>query len=282
MEELVLKPLVSVIIVNYNTTALTRACIQSVLKHTTVAIEIIVIDNCSADRSIENFSSEFPSIKLILNEQNIGFGRANNLGIEIAKGDYCLLLNSDTILISDAIASFLAFMEKPENEKVACCGGELIGLDGSKQVSYGNFPSIAEVFATLGPGIFYKSYYRKHLSSGVRVYQENPHDVDYVSGADFFIRKSALMQTGLFDKDFFLYFEETELSFRLKKSGYLSVILPTVKIVHLEGGSHDPKNFLRKKELYNYHRMLFFQKCYRPYKLTIAKALYFVQQLIYS
>ena len=283
MESLNLKPLVSVIIVNYNTTSLTRACINSVFTHTVDAdFEIILIDNASNDRSVETLQLEFPMVKFIFNRENIGFGRANNLGIAIAKGTYCFLLNSDTLLTSDAIGSFLNYMENPKHAKVACCGGALITLEGNQQVSYGNFPSLAEIIATLGPGLFYKSYYRKHLCSGVKVYRTSPHFVDYVSGADFFIRKKVLTEIGYFDEDFFLYFEETEFAFRMKKNGYLSVILPDVRIVHLEGGSHDSKDLSIKKELYNDHRLLFFQKCYGPSTSKVAKVLYRLQQVIFK
>lgn len=281
MESLNLRPLVSIVIVNYNTTSLTRACIQSVLTHTTSDFEIILVDNASSDRSIETLQLEFTMVKFIFNQENIGFGRANNLGIEIAKGAYCFFLNSDALLTSDAIGRFLTYMESSKNAKVACCGGALITLDGKKQVSYGNFPSLAEVFATLGPGLFYKRFYRKHLCSGVKVYQTEPHLVDYVSGAALFIRKKVLTEIGSFDEDFFLYFEETELAFRIKKNGYLSVILPDVRIVHLEGGSHDSENLIIKKELYNYHRLLFFQKCYGLFTTNVAKVLYRLQGVIF-
>lgn len=281
MESLNLRPLVSVIIVNYNTTSLTRACIQSVLTHTTADLEIILVDNASIDRSIETLQLEFPMVKFIFNQENIGFGRANNLGIKMAKGVYCFFLNSDTMLTSDAIGSFIAYMQNPKHEKVACCGGDLITLDGKQQVSYGNFPSLAEVFAALGPGLFYKRFYRKHLCSGVKVYRSEPHTVDYVSGADLFVRKRVLTEIGSFDEDFFLYFEETELAFRMKKNGYLSVILPDVRIVHLEGGSHDSENLIIKKELYNHHRLLFFQKCYGLFTSKVAKVLYRLQQVIF-
>lgn len=282
MEEVKPGPLVSIIIVNYNTTALTYACIGSVIKFTSIPFEIILIDNASTDRSIERLQADFPQVSLILNKENIGFGRANNLGISMAEGKYLFLLNSDTLLRSDAILTFFNYMEMPEHQNIACCGASLITIEGAKQVSYGNFPSISEVFATLGPGIFYKNYYRKHLSSGVKVYCMEPHSVDYISGADLFIRKATLAQIGLFDEDFFLYFEETELAFRMRKKGYLSVILPNVEIVHLEGSSHRSDQILEKNRIYAFNRILFFKKCYGSFTATIAKSLYFLQKLVYK
>jgi GT2 family glycosyltransferase len=281
MGEMILEPLVSIIIVNYNTTTTTYECIQSIIKFTSLPFEIILIDNASADRSIEEFKNLFPELTLILNKENIGFGRANNLGISIAKGEYLFLLNSDTLLTSDAACKFFDYMEDEKNNQVACCGGALINAEGKKQVSYGNFPSISEVFATLGPGIFYKNYYKKYLCSGVKIYFTAPQQVDYISGADLFIRKSVLDKTGLFDEDFFLYFEETELAFRMRKKGYLSVILPDVKIVHFEGSSHNTNQILEKKRVFAYSRLLFFKKCNGSLTASVARFLYFIQKLIY-
>ena len=281
MEEVKRIPLVSVIIVNYNTTELTRSCIQSVIKFTNVPIEIILIDNDSADRSIEQLADEFPDLILILNQKNSGFGAANNMGIKRAKANYLFFLNSDTLLISDAIDEFFKFMEDKHHQHIACCGGSLISPIGTKQISYGNFPSIAELFASLGPGVFYKNYYRKYLSSGVKVHENQPHPVDYISGADFFVRKSVLMEVGLFDEDFFLYFEETELAFRIRNKGYLSFMLPDVHIIHLEGGSHLNVQKLEKKRIFDYHRWLFFKKCYGDFNATVVRSLFFLRKLIY-
>jgi GT2 family glycosyltransferase len=274
-------PLVSVIIVNYNTTELTRSCIKSVIKFTSIPIEIILIDNDSTDRSIEQLKDEFPGLILILNQKNSGFGAANNLGINRAKANYVFLLNSDTLLLSDAAGRFFKFMEDIEHQHIACCGGSLISPTGVKQISYGNFPSLAEALASLGPGIFYKTYYRKHLSSGVKVYKSQPHRVDYISGADFFVRKSILKEVGVFDEDFFLYFEETELAFRIRNKGYLSFVLPDVHIVHLEGSSHNASQLLEKGSIFAYHRLLFFQKSYGSFTAKLAKSLYFLRKLIY-
>ena len=151
---------VSVIIVNYNTTEMVVACIQSVYQHTDKnSVEIIVVDNASPDRSIENLQITFPGITLLKNETNLGFGRANNRGIQAAVGKYIFLLNSDTLLTSDAIFAFFEYMDS--HRQVACCGGELVGLAGDRKVSYGNFPSLLSAFSSLGPALFYKKYYNR-------------------------------------------------------------------------------------------------------------------------
>lgn len=265
---------VSVIIVNYNTTDLTLACIASVYKHTLQnSIEVILVDNASPDQSITNGTQIYPDLKLILNPTNSGFGSACNRGIEIAAGDYIFLLNSDALLISDAINTFFNFMERSENSNVACCGGALIQPDGRAQVSYGNFPSIAAGFSALGPAIFYKTFYDRRLSAGVKIYKEHPYNVDYISGADMFIRSSALKETGNFDEDFFLYFEETELSYRLYKRGYKSMVLPAVKIIHLEYGSQNIQSIITNKTFQKSMKM-YFKKCHNKIYVIIAVFLY--------
>ena len=111
---------VSVIIVNYNTKELTIESIRSVLKHVTgIKYEIILVDNASQDGSVTAIKQEFPSVKIIVNTENIGFGRANNKGINIALGEFVFLLNSDAFLTSDALSDFSSFMRLPENQSVA-------------------------------------------------------------------------------------------------------------------------------------------------------------------
>src|SRR5215217_1411547 len=274
---------VSVIIVNYNTTALTRQCIASVKAFTRLSYEIILVDNASKDRSILGLAQEFPGLVLIAQKENLGFGRANNAGIEIAKGKYVFLLNSDTYLLNDAIDVLFHYMEQPQHQHVGCSGGDLFAEDGNKQTSYGHLPSIAEAIGALGFLKLNRSWFDRHLSSGVKNKEDRIREVGYICGADSFIRKSVLEKTGAFDPRFFLYYEETELSYRIKKSGYISVLVPQAKIVHLEGGSQtvsDDFNF-RKIEIYSASRTLYFKLCFGPLTAFLSKVIYAVQALIF-
>jgi GT2 family glycosyltransferase len=266
---------ISIIIVNYNTSELVVECINSIYKFTkNIQFEVIVIDNASKDQSISQVNALYPEATLVFNKKNTGFGSANNQGIRMSKGKYMFLLNPDTLLTSDALASFFTYMEKECNHDVACCGAELIGEDGSKQVSYGNFPTLLEAISVLGPGIFYKNYYKRKISSGVKVYKTINHHVDYISGAALFIRKSVLNELGIFDEDFFLYFEETELAYRIWLKGYLSVIIPSVKIVHFGGRAHPPDQYLLRHKMFADSRVLFFKKCYGSISAFMVKWLY--------
>lgn len=266
---------VSIIIVNYNTTLLTHQCIKSVIEHTKdVSYELILVDNASPDRSIEALQYEFPEIKYIESPENVGFGRANNLGAKYAIGKYLFLLNSDTYLISDSISSFFAFMELPSNSNIWCVGGGL--LDGAMKpnVSYGNFPSLKEVLFSFFPKFLRGKYFIENISSGVILTQSTPKIVDYLCGADMFIRRESLVKESLFDPDFFMYFEETELSLRMARLGKNSFILPNVKIVHLTGKSQastESKLNLKKEIIYESSRILYFRKSFSVLHVVALK-----------
>lgn len=274
---------ITFIIVNYNTFELTLECICSVYQYTKVnSFEIILVDNASTDGSVKNISARYPDLTFILNEENIGFGRANNLGIQMAKGKYVFLLNSDTLLTSDAANTFLNYMEDERHLRVACCGAALIDGDGNDQVSYGNFPSLTEAFSALGFLKLYKQYYNRYLSSGVFNYSDEIRAVDYICGADMFIRKVVLDKIGGFDPRFFLYFEEVDLSLRIKKANYLSVLLPGVKIIHYESASvgGTALNYGKARHLAR-SRRLYFRKNHGKLVAMVINKIYAMQALVF-
>lgn len=265
---------VSFIIVNYKTGGLTNQCIDSIKKFTlNHDYEIIVVDNDSNDGSTDLIKNLHSDVLILESKENLGFGKANNLGVSFAKGKYVLLINSDTYLLNDSISVFWDFMELEKHLDVACCGGDLFDPDGKRQVAFGNFPSLLEAVSKMGFFIFYKDFFKKRINSGVFNYNNEIKEVDYVSGADMFIRKDVFQSMNGFDDDFFLYFEETELSLRFKRDGFKSFILPEAKIVHLEGASQDKDvstiNYSKLKRYY-VSRYLYFKKSHgRLYTYTI-------------
>ena len=235
---------VSVIIVNYNTKELTLNCVNSVYeKSTGIIFEIIIVDNASKDGSKELFEND-SRIKYIYLPKNIGFGRANNFGYKYAKGKYIFCLNSDTILINNAI---LLFYEKMENSSsnIGCMGTILKDKNLNEMHSYGKFPTVmGNLWWRLGNQCVWKD----------PIYMRNENTdffaVDYVTGADLFIRKSTINECGFFDEDFFLYFEETEMQWRFVNNGFKNYIYSIPQIIHLEGGSapkHTPIKITIKK-----------------------------------
>lgn len=252
---------VSIIIVNYNTKELTKNCLDSIYQKTeNISYEIVVIDNASTDGTQDMIKQEFKEVILIESNKNLGFGRANNLGIERAKGKYVFLLNSDTILLNNAVKIFFDYMEK--NEQVGVCGGNLYNEDMTEQASYGNFPKLSQQL--LSTFLMYKilpEIYKKYfaISDGI---VEKEKSVDFICGADMFISKKVLEEVGYFDKDFFMYYEETELCHRIRKAKYDIKIIPDVKIIHLCGKStgddiSDKKFLMVEESKYKYFKKIY-------------------------
>lgn len=243
---------VSIIIVNYNTLKLTKECIESVQRHTKdIRYEIIVIDNCSKDGS-KDFFSNFSGISYIYSNSNDGFGRANNKGIKYAKGRNILFLNSDTILLNNSVKILSDFLDS--NAKVGACGGNLYYEDMSPNTSYFlSFPSLgSEIDSLLFDRLSNWTGKRRESFN----FGESPKKVAYISGADLMIKKSILEECGSFDPDFFMYYEETELCYRISKAGYRIMSVPKSKIIHLTGKSQTRKSrvpsstYLKSKLIY--------------------------------
>jgi GT2 family glycosyltransferase len=269
---------VSVIIVNYNTVDLTKNCVRSLLDKTdNVKFDISVVDNASADGSVAELRREFPGINVIESGTNVGFARANNIAIRQSTADYVFVLNSDTLLVNNALKVLAEFMEREENRDVACCGGCLYDKDMLPVAAYGNFPTLAEIaFKVSKLKTVFPGYYRQRLRASGEYTSAYPGRVDYVVGADMFIRKSVLDEVGMFDEDFFLYFEETELSFRMAKNGYRSMIVPEAKVIHLAGRSSTNASKMKTATLRERSRFLFFRKSYGKGVARLAKALYMI------
>jgi len=254
---------VSIIIVNYNTSKLLEECISSVLTKTkNLEFEIIVVDNSSVDDSVNVMRTRFPKVKLIESKDNLGFGRANNVGATIAKGKYLFFLNTDTLLINNAIKILFDFMEKEENQDVGACGGNLFKKDLSPNFSYSlHFPSLWSHFC-----------YRAHLSSFVNNENFNEtgmvKDVAIIIGADLFVRKKIFDGINGFDPSFFMYVEDGELALRIKKEKYRIVSVPEAKIIHLQGAS-SPNIFKLKSEISSY--IIYFTKHFQFYTVWLYK-----------
>lgn len=222
---------VSVIIVNYNTKDLLYNCIKSIFEKTSdVQFEIIVVDNASIDGTQEMVLQKFPEVNLIQSKENLGFGKANNLGAKSAKGKYLFLLNSDTELKNNAIKIFFHYMETHNvNYQIGAIGCLLINKDKSYCHSYGKFPSVLD-----------NRYIRsKEDLKEKTVFEEGKIDfsVEYITGADLFMPKSIFDEFDGFDKDYFMYYEETDLQYRMAQKNYIRRIISGPEIYHLESGS---------------------------------------------
>ena len=224
---------VSVIIVTYNTKQMTLECIQSIFQQTNgVVFEIILVDNASNDGSKELFE-QYEGITYIYSNKNLGFGKANNLGYQYANGEYIFLLISDTILLNNAIFYFYESMKKASSD-IGCMGCILFDIQNKPMHSYGYFPKMKHFFERIANFNIPNIIKRTDLPESNDNY---PKYVDYITGADLFIRRSTIDNGGLFDPDFFMYFEETEMQYRYAKLGVKRQIINTPQIRHLAGGS---------------------------------------------
>lgn len=240
---------VSIIIVNYNTKQLLANCLATVFEKTKgVTFEVIVVDNASTDSSEEYIKERYPSVKWINSGENLGFGKANNLGAKSATGKYLFLLNSDTLLLNNAIRIFFDYAESHQHEGIGTFGSWLLDKNEKPNNAFGFFPCAKnEICYLLG---------KYQLPSLSDITEEK--EVDYITGADLFIEKRLFDKLDGFDKNIFMYYEETDLQYRIAQRGLSRKIIPGPRIIHLEGGSFENKGlslkrFLMAQTSYNYY-----------------------------
>jgi GT2 family glycosyltransferase len=228
---------VSIVIVSFNTLAVLRECLLSVYRETgALRVQTIVVDNSSTDGSPEMVAQEFPGVELIVSKINLGFGGANNLAFEVARGRYVVLLNSDAFLTEGSLQRSVAHMDA--DPKAGLGGGRLVGRDGSQQPSARMFPTVLNDLIVLS-GLASKFPRSRFFGRFDRTWADeaDPASVDWVPGAYSIIRAEALQASGPFDPRFFLYYEEVDLCMRIKAKGYSIWYWPDISVVHIGGES---------------------------------------------
>jgi GT2 family glycosyltransferase len=243
---------VSIIIVNTNTKVLLKQTLESLFEKTkNISYEVIVADNSSHDGSQQMVREEFPNVTLVECE-NKGFGHANNVGAKYAKGKYLFLLNPDTIVLNNAVKILADFLDN--NPKVGICGGNLFDENRQPNSSYGRLPSILSELDSFLFGILAKILYGKNAMFNCT---RQPRSVGYITGADLMIRHELFLRLSGFDPDFFVYYEETELTFRVKKAGYAAYSVPQAEIIHLEGQTFSGNSIKRMRLMYRGRRVYY-------------------------
>jgi len=200
-------------------------------------VETIVVDNGSSDGSIEMVRGNFPKVCLIANEDNRGFSAANNQGIDVAQGRYVLLLNPDTEVLGDALATMVAFADA--NPDAAIVGPQLLNPDGTVQSSRRRLPSL---LTAAFESTWLEPWAPRRLLEHYRVLDRPDHaiqDVDWITGAAMLVRRRAIEEVGLLDEGFFMYSEELDWCKRFREAGWRVVYLPTAQIVHHVGKSSE-------------------------------------------
>ncbi len=231
-------PLVSIIIINYCSYNYTAKCIRSVqsVLHSD-AYELIVIDNASDDGSAEKLRKQFANIIVHREENNRGFGSANNVGAKLAKGEYLFFLNNDTELIEDCITPLINILQ--HQPKVGIVAPKLLYPNGAFQLSYGKFPGLYNEWKT-------KKKKENSIVSPISEIQ-----VDWVSGAAFCISKNLFTDVAGFDEEFFMYFEDIDLCKKVYQKEYQILYVPTVSLIHYKGKS---RRNINDRILYEYRK----------------------------
>lgn len=280
----------SIIIVNYNTYTLTKQTIDSVLeKKLPFEYEIMLVDNASQDDSMVRLQEDYKELisqgllNITLNDANLGFAKANNIGMRKSKGEYILLLNSDTYVVEDCLQQCMQYIERYNTEaviqgenkcKIGALGCKVILPDGTlDHACKRGFPTPRASFY-----YFLKLHKRDKVKYGLydalHLDENEVGEVDCLMGAFMLMPRHVLDQVGLLDEDFFMYGEDIDLCYRIKEGGYKIMYYPEASIIHYKGGSSKKR---RTKVIYDFHNAMwiFYKKHYiKTYSLWINSLVY--------
>ena len=225
----------SIVIVSYNTKDMLRDCLNSLPGATTgLTYETWVVDNNSPDRSADMVAAEFPNVKLIANDFNAGFPRANNQALKQCHSRHSVILNPDTECRPGALATLVRYLD--EHSDVGAVGPKLLNTDGSLQPNGARFPNPVHAFLVISElRCLFRAKLERHLQ--MRDSFDVDAELDVVSGACMMVRGTVIDQVGDMDEDFFMFFEETEWCWRIKKAGWKIVYVASAEIVHHWMGS---------------------------------------------
>ena len=263
--------ILSVIIVSYNSSSFLELCLHSVAKAISqleIESEVIVVDNSSSDDSCEILNNKFPFVKLIQNDENIGFSKANNLGVSKAKGKYICILNPDTVLQENTFDEILKFYKS--NIKVGFVGCQMI--DGNGMFLKESKRVIPSIFSSFMKVLGISKFYYSALDKDKRGY------IDILAGAFMFVEKTIYDSVKGFDEDYFMYGEDIDLSYKALKKGYSNYYLGDVKIIHFKGESTD-KNSVYINRFYN-AMYIFYTKHFNKFLFTKILAYSFFKFII--
>lgn len=262
------QPILSIIIISFNTIELTKKSIQTILQSKLlIKYEIIVVDNASTDNSpalLNSTFSNYLNIRIIKNNQNIGFAKANNQGVKEAHGTYILFLNSDTEILENSVQKLFTYYTQHE-KTIQFLGGKLFNKDMTSQPSCGPFYTLPVVFGAL----FLKGDYW-----GLTRYSpSNLKEVDWISGSCILTKRNYFEQLHGFDEQIFMYMDEIDLLYRAKKHGFHVFFYPEAHFIHLGSASSGSKTY---PILQVYHGFMYFYRKHYP-KLAVFFLIYLLQ-----
>jgi GT2 family glycosyltransferase len=234
----------SIIIVSYNSGPFLEKCLNAIFREEHgFSVKVILVDNHSRDGSIERIETEFPELTCVRNNQNLGFAKACNQGLELANGEYVLFLNPDAFIKSDTLARCVTFMDV--NTDVGMMGCRLLNMDGTFQPSCSDFPYIHKLFLDhlLRNRIFPHALRHRLLLKYWT--HDQIREVDWILGAFMLSRLGLLKELRGFDEDFFLYGEDMELCYRIKQNRWKIAFFPDAMVMHMGNPVWDSKRVLR-------------------------------------
>jgi N-acetylglucosaminyl-diphospho-decaprenol L-rhamnosyltransferase len=260
-------PDLSIVLVCWNNKAYLDPCLQSLYEgNLKYSFDVFVVDNGSTDGSQQMLQEKYPEVKIIQNSGNVGLGKASNQGIEASHGRYILLLNNDTIVNGPSFDAMVKFLD--ENTKTGAVGGKLLNPDGTVQACYNFFPSLWEDFlVNTRIGELIRPGYPAVMSG------EEIKSVDWLGSACLMVRRSALDKIGLLDESYFIYGDETDLQYRLKKAGWEVYYLPGATTIHYGGRS---MNRWSRRKMVLRGKLMFYQKHYGSVRTFLLRVLFFV------
>jgi hypothetical protein len=279
--------LLSIVIVTFNAAELLCQCLTSIFDTAiSTPFEVIVVDNHSSDQTIDHLQHRFPGVRLVTNSTNRGFAAANNQGLQDSTGKYILLLNPDTIVLPGTPDKMVKFLE--EHPRVGLLNCQLLNPDMSIQLSCGNsFPSLSRLllraaiklsgFDRLAARYFSDREYPGQLLLPASEHRKT-RAVGQVTGACMMVRKDVILEAGMLDEDFFMFLEETDWCFRIRRAGWLIYYTPEAQIIHM-GSAIVKRDREQYFDLTIYHnergKLLFVRKhacrlSFVTYKLIVA------------
>lgn len=260
-------PDISIILVCWNNKDYLKPCLQSLYRETMKSsFDVVVVDNGSTDGSQAMLRENFPEVKIIQNDHNLGLSKASNQGIIATKGRYVLLLNNDTLVNAPSLDAMRQFMD--ESADAGAVGGVLLNSDGSFQSAGMDFSSILEEFLIATRlGLLLSPTYPSYPPDGrIEV-------VGWLSSACLLLRREPLIQIGLLDEDYFIYGDEADLQFKLHKKGWKVYFLPGVTTIHFGGRS---MNRWRRRKMVYRGKMLFYKKNYGTFRTALLRIMLFL------
>lgn len=256
----------SIIIVNRDTKDLLLACLESVYRTVPpLTFEVMLVDNASADGSVEAVRRSYPGVICIENSRNLGFARANNQAVRRSSGRHVALLNTDTVLTPGALSTIVDFMDS--DTRVGVCGGQLLNADGSLQNSIANIPTLATEL--LNKSVLKLLFPKRYPGKRTRI--ERPMEVESVIGACMVVSRKAIDSVGALDESYFFFLEETDWCQTIRRSGMSVYFNPGARIYHLQGQTAR-KNLAAARVEYWRSRYIFFRKHYSALSNIVLRA----------